>query len=114
MNQTEIMLKRLNDALPLILGILVYGVLVELIESGSVSDKIRYTTGLAIESHSPVAWQSIWQLYCRMPYIYGESRAQSKIVAKSILAIYARSDRIFVMMKWNLGNRSSHLLVFWA
>ncbi|SDB36853.1 hypothetical protein SAMN02910298_01772 [Pseudobutyrivibrio sp. YE44] len=42
-------MKRLNQALPgLVLGILAYGLLVELIGVWFVSDKIRYTTGLLI------------------------------------------------------------------
>ncbi|MCR5640041.1 MAG: hypothetical protein K6G04_01660 [Lachnospiraceae bacterium] len=41
------MLRRLNQALPeLILGILIYGVLVEAIGVWFVSDRIRYTIGL--------------------------------------------------------------------
>ena len=43
------MLKRLNDALPgLIAGILLYGVLVEVIGVWFAEDKLRYTTGLLI------------------------------------------------------------------
>lgn len=42
-------LKRLNQALPdLILGILIYGVLVEIVGIWFSQDKIRYTTGLLI------------------------------------------------------------------
>ena len=42
-------MKRLNQALPmLVLGILAYGLLVELIGVWFVGDKIRYTTGLII------------------------------------------------------------------
>ena len=41
------MLKRLNDALPeLVLGIIVYGIVVELAGVWFVTDKLRYTTGL--------------------------------------------------------------------
>ncbi|MBO6128517.1 MAG: hypothetical protein J6P79_06435 [Pseudobutyrivibrio sp.] len=40
-------MKRLNQALPgLVFGILVYGVLIELVGVWFVKDKIRYTTGL--------------------------------------------------------------------
>ena len=43
------MLKRLNDALPeLVLGIIVYGIAVELVGVWFVTDKLRYTTGLVI------------------------------------------------------------------
>ena len=39
------MLKRLNDALPeLVLGIIVYGIAVELVGVWFVTDKLRYTT----------------------------------------------------------------------
>lgn len=42
-------MKRLNQALPgLVLGIIIYGVLVELIGVWFVADKLRYSTGLAI------------------------------------------------------------------
>ena len=43
------MLRRLNDALPeLVLGILLYGIAVELAGVWFVADKIRYTTGLLV------------------------------------------------------------------
>lgn len=106
MNQTEIMLKRLNDALPgLILGILVYGVLVELIGVWFVSDKIRYTTGLAIGIALACGMAVNMAVVLQDAVdIYGESRAQSKIVAKSILRYLLVVIVFFVMMKWNLGN----------
>ena len=45
------MLRRINDALPgLVLGIIVYGVIVELAGVWFVTDKVRYTTGLLIGS----------------------------------------------------------------
>ena len=106
MNQTNSMLKRLNDALPgLVLGILIYGVLVEFIVVWFVSDKLRYTTGLVIGI----------ALACGMAIniavvlqdaidIYGESRAQARIIAKSILRYAVVVIVFFVMMKWNLGN----------
>lgn len=106
MNQTEIMLKRLNDALPgLILGIFVYGVLVELIGVWFVSDKIRYTTGLAVGIAIACGMAINMAVVLQDAVdIYGESRAQSKIVAKSILRYLIVVIIFFVMMKWNLGN----------
>ena len=51
-------MKRLNQALPgLVLGILLYGLLVEIIGVWFVSDKLRYTTGLLIELDVLLAWQ---------------------------------------------------------
>ena len=42
-------MKRLNQALPgLVLGIVLYGLIIELIGVWFVSDKLRYTTGLII------------------------------------------------------------------
>ena len=42
-------MKRLNQALPgLVLGILIYGAIIELVGVWFVNDKIRYTTGLLI------------------------------------------------------------------
>lgn len=105
-NQTGSMLKRLNDALPgLVLGILVYGGLVELIGVWFVSDKLRYTTGLAIgialavgmAIHIAVVLQDAVD-------IYGESGAQKKIVAKSILRYIVIVVVFYVMMRLNLGN----------
>lgn len=100
------MLKRLNDALPeLILGILVYGIAVELIGVWFVTDKIRYSTGLLIGI----------VLACGMAIniaivledavsIMGENHAQAKIVAKSLMRYAVVAIVFFVMMYFNLGN----------
>lgn len=106
MDRTEIMLRRLNNALPgLILGILVYGVLVEIIGVWFASDKIRYTTGLAIGIALACGMAiNMAVVLADAVDIYGESRAQSKIIAKSILRYLIVVIVFFVMMKWNLGN----------
>lgn len=105
-NQTENMLRRLNNALPgLIMGILVYGVCVEAIGVWFVSDKLRYTTGLAIGIALACGMAVNMAIVLQDAVdIYGESRAQSKIVAKSILRYLLVVVVFFVMMKWNLGN----------
>lgn len=100
------MLRRLNDALPeLILGIIVYGVIVELAGVWFVEDKIRYSTGLLIGivlacgmaiNIATVLWDAV--------DVGGESKARAKIVAKSIMR-YAVVVVVFViMMKFRLGN----------
>lgn len=106
MDRTEIMLRRLNNALPgLILGILVYGVLVEIIGVWFASDKIRYTTGLAIGIALACGMAiNMAVVLADAVDIYGESRAQSKIIAKSILRYLIVVIVFFVMMKWKLGN----------
>lgn len=100
------MFKRINDALPgLLLGILVYGVLVELVGVWFVQDKLRYTSGLVIGI----------ALACGMAIniaivlqdavdIYGESGARAKIVAKSVLRYAIVVVVFYLMMKFNLGN----------
>lgn len=106
MNQTEIMLKRLNDALPgLVLGILVYGVVVELCGVWFVADKLRYTTGLAIGIGLAVGMAINMAVVLQDAVdVYGESGAQKKIIAKSVLRYLIIVVVFFVMMKWNLGN----------
>ena len=99
MNQTGIMLKRLNDALPgLILGILVYGVLVEVIGVWFVADKIRYTTGLAIGI----------ALACGMAVNMAVVLQDAEVDT----AIYARSDRIFCYDEVESGE-SDHR-IYWC
>ena len=107
-DRTEIMLRRLNDALPgLVLGILVYGVLLELAGIWFVADKLRYSTGLAIGIALACGMAVVLQ---DAVDIYGESRAQAKIIVKSILRYLVVVIVFFVMMKWNLGNLISAFL----
>lgn len=105
-NQTEIMLRRLNDALPgLILGILVYGAAIELIGVWFVPDKLLYTTGLAIGIALACGMAVNMAVVLQDAVdIYGESRAQSKIIAKSILRYLVVVIVFFAMMKWKLGD----------
>ena len=105
-NQTNNMLKRLNDALPgLVLGILVYGVLVELIGVWFVSDKLRFSTGLAIGIALACGMAINIAVVLRDAVdIYGESQARAKIIAKSILRYVVVVIVFFVMMKCNIGN----------
>lgn len=102
----EIMLKRMNDALPgLVLGIIVYGIVVELVGVWFVADKLRYTTGLAI-GIALACWMAVNIAVVLQDAvdIYGESHAQSKIVIKSVLRYLVVVVIFFVMMKWDLGN----------
>lgn len=106
MIQTQNMLRRLNDALPgLILGIIVYGIVVELAGVWFVSDKLRYTTGLAIGIALACGMAVNMAVVLRDAVdVYGESRAQAKIIAKSVLRYLVVVVVLFAMMKWNFGN----------
>ena len=95
------MLKRLNDALPeLVLGIIVYGIVVELAGVWFVTDKLRYTTGLVIGIALAVGMAVNMAIVLRD----GGEHAQAKIIAKSILRYVIVVIVFFVMMKFNLGN----------
>lgn len=105
-NLTRNKLKRLNDALPgLVLGILVYGVVVELCGVWFVSDKLRYTTGLLI-GIGLACWMAINMAMVLQDAVdgYGESNMQKIIIAKSVFRYIVVVIVFFVMMKWNLGN----------
>ena len=105
-NQTQIMLRRLNNALPeLILGILVYGAAVELIGVWFAADKLRYTSGLGIGIAIACGMAVNMAVVLRDAVdIYGESGMRSKIIAKSVLRYLVVVVVFFIMMKWNLGN----------
>ena len=81
------MLRRLNDALPdLVLGIIVYGVLAELIGVWFVTDKVRYSTGLLIGISLAVGMAIHIAVVIRDAVeIYGEHGARNRVIAKSLL-----------------------------
>lgn len=80
MRGSGIMLRRLNDALPgLVLGIIVYGAAVFL------------AVNMAVVLRDAVE-------------IYGEAKARSKIIARSITRYLVVVIVFFVMMKWELGS----------
>ena len=100
------MLRRLNDALPgLVLGIILYGVVIELTGVWFVEDKLRYTTGLLIGIALACGMAvNIAVVLQDAVDIYGEAHAKAKIIAKSVLRYIIVVVVFFVMMKWNLGN----------
>ncbi len=100
------MLKRLNDALPgLVMGIIVYGAVVELIGVWFASDKIRFTSGLCIGIALACGMAVNMAVVLQDAVdIYGGAKAQSRIIAKSVLRYLIVVIVFFVMMKWNLGN----------
>lgn len=100
------MLRRLNDALPeLVVGIIVYGIAIELAGVWFVADKLRYTTGLFVGIALACGMAINMAIVLQDAVdVYGESRAQAKIIAKSILRYAIVVIVFFAMMKWNLGN----------
>lgn len=100
------MLKRLNDALPgLVAGILIYGVLVELLGVWFVEDKSGYTIGLMIGIAVACGLAVNIAVVVRDAIeIYGEAGARNKIIAKSLLRYAIVVVVFFAMIKWELGN----------
>lgn len=100
------MFRRINEALPgLLLGIIIYGILVELVGVWFVEDKLRYSTGLLIGIFSACAMAINIAIVIRDAVeIYGESSARAKIVAKSIMRYVIVVIVFFLMMKFRLGN----------
>ena len=106
MRGSGIMLRRLNDALPgLVLGIIVYGAAVFLAGIWFVPDKLRFTTGLAIGIALACGMAVNMAVVLRDSVeIYGEAKARSKIIARSITRYLVVVIVFFVMMKWELGS----------
>lgn len=103
------MLRRLNDALPgLVLGIIIYGVLIQLTGVWFVEDKLRFSTGLWIGTGLAV-WMAIniAQVLRDAVEIYGEDGARNRVIIKSVLRYFVVVIVFFVMMKFNLGNMVS-------
>ena len=103
------MLRRLNDALPgLVLGIIIYGVLIQLAGVWFVEDKLRFSTGLWIGTGLAV-WMAIniAQVLRDAVEIYGEDGARNRVIIKSVLRYFVVVIVFFVMMKFNLGNMVS-------
>ena len=100
------MLRRLNDALPgLVLGILIYGCVVELAGVWFVEDKLRYTTGLAI-GIALACGMAVNMAVVLLDAVdtYGASGAERRIIFKSVLRYLVVVAVFFVMLKWRLGN----------
>lgn len=100
------MLRRINEALPeLILGIILYGLAVELIGVWFVADKLRYSTGLLIGIALAAGMAVNMAIVLEDAVgLVGQNHAQAKIIAKSILRYLIVVIVFIVMMKLKLGN----------
>jgi len=100
------MLRRINDALPgLVLGIVIYGIVIELVGVWFVEDKLRYSTGLLIGVSVAIGLAiNIAQVIRDAVEIYGADGARNRLIVKSVLRYLVVVVIFFVMMKFNLGN----------
>ena len=100
------MLRRINDALPgLVLGIVIYGIIIELVGVWFVEDKLSYSTGLLIGISVAIGLAiNIAQVIRDAVEIYGADGARNRLIVKSVLRYLVVVVVFFVMMKFNLGN----------
>ena len=97
------MLRRFNEALPgLLLGILSYGLLIQITGVWFVEDKLRYSTGLWIG----IALAAGMAVHMAMVIeeIVNQGKGRAIVTAKSILRYVVVVIVFFVMMKFQLGN----------
>lgn len=99
-------LKRLNDALPgLVWGVLIYGVLVEIIGVWFVADKLGYSIGLAI-GIACACWMAINMATVIRDSVETCDEEQAKRIStgKSSLRYTIVAVLFIVMAKLELGN----------
>ena len=97
-------MKRLNQALPgLVLGILIYGVIVELVGVWFVSDKIRYTTGLIFGIVCAVGMAIHIAMIIEESVRIGKGH-EKYLSFKSVLRYLVVSTVMILMMVFKLGN----------
>lgn len=100
------MLRRINDALPgLVLGIVIYGIVVELAGVWFVEDRLRYSSGLLIGIIVAIGLAiNIATVIRDAVEIYGADGARNRVIIKSVLRYVAVVIVFFVMMLFNLGS----------
>ncbi len=97
-------MKRLNQALPgLVLGILIYGALVELIGVWFVNDKLRYTTGLLIGIACAVGMAIHIAMIIEESVRIGEGH-EKYLSFKSVMRYLVLCAVMIAMMYFKLGN----------
>ena len=100
------MLKRLNDALPgLVLGILIYGLLVQLVGMWFVQDKLYYTIGLWYGVAIAVAMAiHLAAVIYDTATLYDENRASKMAVVKSVTRYAVVAVLFFLIAYFHFGN----------
>lgn len=100
------MLKRINDALPgLVLGILIWGVLVQFAGVWFVEDKLRYSVGLWFGIAVAIGMAINLAVVIYDSVSIGEAEnANRRIVAKSVLRYAIVVILFFILGYFNLGN----------
>lgn len=106
------MLKRLNDALPgLVLGILIYGVLIQITGVWFVKDKLGYSIGLwyGIAIAVGVAINLAMVIYDSVN-LAGQKNANRRIIAKSVLRYIVVVILFMILGYFQFGNLYTALI----
>lgn len=103
-------MKRLNQALPgLVLGIIIYGVLVELIGVWFVTDKIRYTSGLMFGIGCAIFMAIHIAMIIEESVRIGEGH-EKYLSFKSVMRYLIVCAVMILMMVFKLGNMFTALI----
>ena len=103
-------MKRLNQALPgLVLGILIYGLIIELIGVWFVTDKIRYTSGLFIGISCAVGLAIHIAMIIEESVRIGEGH-EKYLSFKSVMRYLVLCAVLILMMVFKLGNMFTALI----
>ena len=100
------MLKRINDGLPcLILGILLYGIVIQLAGVWFVDNKWAYSIGLWYGVAMAIGMAiHLAVVISDAVTLYGEDRAQKRVAAKSVLRYLIVAILLGVFVFFKLGN----------
>ena len=97
-------LRRLNEALPgLVIGIIVYGLIIQLTGVWFVEDKIRYSSGLWIGIGCAIGMAIHLAMVIEEAVRYNDGNTK-RLSVKSVLRYAVVVIIIFVMMYFKLGN----------
>ncbi|MCR5144547.1 MAG: hypothetical protein K6B67_04495 [Lachnospiraceae bacterium] len=97
-------LKRLNEALPgLVIGIIVYGLIIQFTGVWFVEDKIRYSSGLWIGIACAIGMAVHLAIVIEEAVRFNDGNTK-RLSVKSVLRYAVVVVVIFLMMYFNLGN----------
>ena len=101
------MLKRINDALPgLVVGIILYGIVIQLTGEWFVEDKLRYSTGLWAGIIMGVGLAIHLAIVIRDTVEMGgdTKHANGRVIAKSLMRYGTVVILFFILGYFHLGN----------
>ena len=100
------MFRRLNQALPeLLLGIFLYGIVIQLAGVWFVEDKVRYSSGLWIGIFTAMGMAyHIAKVIAEMVVYQDEAKVRMRVTAQSLLRYVVVVAIFAIMMYFDLGN----------